>query len=100
MKMGTALKQNISVQHRIWNKQQKTVQPMSFKEWLLSGIEYYKNQGFTFELLTPSLMRINRPGKTSLLRTCENFKQEYDTEYMAHFRKVDTSEQFVQGVTA
>lgn len=32
MKMGTAQKQNLSVQHRIWNKNQKP-EVMSCEEW-------------------------------------------------------------------
>lgn len=84
MRMGTAEKQNISVQHRIWN-QHRRPQPMSFKEWLLKGIAYYQTEGFTFELLTPSLMRIKRPGQNSLLRTCANFREEYEKEYLSKF---------------
>lgn len=84
MRMGTAQKQNIAIQHRIWN-QHKKPQPMDFREWLLQGIEYYKKQGFTFELLTPSLMRISRPGQNSLLRTCANFREEYEKEYLSRF---------------
>jgi hypothetical protein len=84
MKMGTAQKQNIAVQHRIWNKHRRP-QPMSFKEWLLKGIAYYQAEGFTFELLTPSLMRIKRPGQNSLLRTCANFREEYEKEYLSKF---------------
>lgn len=90
MRMGTAQKQNIAVQHAYFNRhggrriQRPT--PMSFKEWLLRGMEHYKKEyGFTFELLTPSLMRINRPGQESILRTCENFREEYDTEYLSKF---------------
>lgn len=83
MRMGTAQKQNISVQHRIWNKHRRP-QPMSFKEWLLRGMEHYKKEyGFTFELVTPSLMKIKRPGQSSLLRTCANFREEYENEYLS-----------------
>lgn len=84
MKMGTAQKQNIAVQHRIWNKHRRP-QPMGFKEWLEDGIRYYQSKGFTFELLTPSLMRIKRPGQNSLLRTCANFREEYEKDYLPKF---------------
>ncbi len=89
MKMGTAQKQNIAIQHRIWNQHPRIIQPMTFKEWLLGGIEHYKKQGFTFEVVTPSLMRISRPDKPAILRTCENFREEYENEYLAHFKKAE-----------
>ncbi len=63
----------------------KKPEPMSFKEWLLDGINKYQKEGFVFELLTPSLMRIKRPGQTSLLRTCANFREEYEKEYLSKF---------------
>jgi hypothetical protein len=51
----------------------------------LQGIEHYKQQGFTFELLTPGLMRINRPGQNSILRTAANFREEYEKEYLSKY---------------
>ncbi len=89
MRMGTAQKQNIAIQHAYFNRHGGRItqrQPMSFKEWLVKGIEHYeKEYGFTFEVLTPSLMRINRPGQNSILRTCENFRDEYENEYLSKF---------------
>ncbi len=89
MKMGTAQKQNIAIQHRYFNKhggrQTQRPNPIDFKEWLLRGMEHYKQQGFTFELLTPSLMKINRPGQNSKLRTAANFREEYESEYLSKF---------------
>lgn len=64
----------------------KKPEPMSFKEWLLRGIEHYKKEyGFTFELVTPSLMRVHRPGQNGILRTCENIRKEYEKEYLSKF---------------
>lgn len=89
MKMGIAEKQNIAVQHAYFNRrggrrtQRQT--PMSFKEWLQNGINKYQKQGFTFELVTPGMMRISRPGQSSILRTCENFRDEYENEYLSKF---------------
>lgn len=54
---------------------------MTFTEWLIRGMEHYKQQGFTFELLTQSLMKINRPGQNNILRNCKNFKDEYETTF-------------------
>jgi len=84
MTMGTAQKQNISVQHRIWNKNRRP-QPMSFKEWMRGGVEHYQSTGITFELVTPSMMRIRTPGKVSMLRTCADFAREYREEYLSKF---------------
>jgi hypothetical protein len=87
--MGTAQKQNISCQHRYFNnhggRQTHRPEPMSFQEWLVKGMEHYRQQGFKFELVTNSMMRISRPGKSSILRTAENFREEYEKEYLSKF---------------
>lgn len=89
MKMGTAQKQNIAVQHAYFNRHgsRRSVrpQPMSFKEWLQCGIKYYQSKGFTFELVTPSMMRIKRPGQSNLLRTSASFLDEYQNQYLSKF---------------
>jgi hypothetical protein len=73
-------------EYRHYGRPMKKPEPMSFKEWLLRGMEHYKKEyGFTFELVTPSLMRINRPGQNSLLRTYANFRDEYENEYLSKF---------------
>lgn len=73
-------------QHHTWGiRNTPKPTPLSFKEWLLKGIQYYQLEGFTFELLTPYMMRIKRPGQPSLLRTCENFREEYEREYLSKF---------------
>lgn len=72
-------------EYRKYGRPMKKPEPMEFKEWLLQGIEHYKKEGFTFELLTPSLMRIHRPGQNSILRTCENFREEFENKCLSKF---------------
>ena len=55
MKMGTAQKQNIAIQHRQWNKSGKPTRaynPVSFEKWFLVCLRKCKNKGaeFTFPL--------------------------------------------------
>ncbi len=59
LRMGTAQKQNISVQHAYFYKhggrRTQRPTPMNFKEWLRAGMDHYKKgYGFTYELVTPS----------------------------------------------
>ena len=84
MKMGTAQKQNISVQHRQWNKLgvQKT-NPVEFDKWFLQGLRKYEAKGAEFELL-PGMVKISWPGKVSMLRTVEDFRREYESCYLSH----------------
>lgn len=58
-------------------------EPLTFEAWLKQGIEHYQKQGLTFELVTPSMMRIKRPGQNNLLQTCASFKDEYENEYLS-----------------
>lgn len=48
MKMGTAQKQNISVQHRIWNKNAKP-QRMNCEEWRNYRFEQLQRDGVKIE---------------------------------------------------
>jgi len=82
MKMGTAYKQNISVQHRQWNKLgvQKT-NPVEFEKWFLQGLRKYEKKGAEFELL-PGMVKIQWPGKVAVLRSVEDFKREYQKQYL------------------
>jgi hypothetical protein len=52
MKMGTAQKQNISVQHRIWNQNgtQKS-EPVEFKKWFLISMRKCEKKGAEFTFL-------------------------------------------------
>lgn len=61
-------------------------EPLKFKPWFLQGIEYYqKEKGFTFEVLCPGLLRVKRPGQTTLLRTYKDFVREYENDYLSKF---------------
>jgi len=85
MKMGTAQKQNISVQHRMWNRydsRPKQVIP-KFSEWFLNGIRKYEAKGAEFELL-PGMVKIYWPGRAPMLRTVEDFRREYESCYLSH----------------
>ena len=83
MKMGTAQKQNISVQHRMWNRydsRPKQAIP-EFAEWFLNGIRTFEAKGAEFELL-PGMVKITWPGKVPMLRTVNDLKREYQNEYI------------------
>jgi hypothetical protein len=83
MKMGTAQKQNISVQHRMWNRYDsrpnRTIP--EFSEWFLYGIRTFEAKGAKFELL-PGMVKISWPGKVPMLRTVNDLKREYENEYL------------------
>jgi len=79
----TAQKQNISVQHRMWNRydsRPKQAIP-EFSEWFLNGIRTFEAKGAEFELL-PGMVKIQWPGKVAVLRSVEDFKREYQKEYL------------------
>jgi hypothetical protein len=83
MKMGTAQKQNISVQHRMWNRydsRPKQAIP-EFSEWFLQGLRHFEAKGAEFELL-PGMVKITWPGKVPMLRTVNDLKREYENEYL------------------
>jgi hypothetical protein len=79
MKMGTAQKQNISVQHRQWNKLETRPKQSipEFSEWFLAGIRRYEAMGAEFELIT-GMVKIQWPGKVAVLRTIEDIRKEYE----------------------
>jgi hypothetical protein len=83
MKMGTAQKQNISVQHRMWNRydsRPKQAIP-EFSEWFLNGVRTFEAKGAEFELLQ-GMVKIQWPGKVTILRTVSDFKREYESCYL------------------
>jgi hypothetical protein len=86
MKMGTAQKQNISVQHRQWNKRevQKT-NPVEFDKWFLICMRKCEKKGAEFTFLCPGLVRIQWPEQVPMLRTLEDFEREYQEEYLSKF---------------
>ena len=81
MKMGTAQKQNIAIQHRIWNQQPQKQSIPEFSEWFLNWIRTFEAKGAEFELL-PGMVKIQWPGKVAVLRSVEDFKREYQKEYL------------------
>jgi len=88
MKMGTAQKQNISVQHRQWNKTgtpTRAYNPVSFEKWFLMGIRRQEKKGAEFTFLCPGLVKIQWAGKVAILRTLTDFKKEYEGEYLSKF---------------
>jgi len=88
MKMGTGQKQNIAIQHRIWNKSgnpTRAYNPVSFEKWFLLGIRRQEKKGAEFTFLCPGLIRIQWPGRVAMLRTLQDFKREYETEYLSKF---------------
>jgi len=86
MKMGTAQKQNISVQHGQWNKRrvQKT-NPVEFDKWFLICMRKCEKKGAEFTFLCPGLIRIQWPEQVPMLRTLEDFEREYQEKYLSKF---------------
>src|SRR5450759_4963790 len=80
MKMGTAQKQNISVQHRQWNRTSeptKARNPVTFERWFLICLRKCEKKGAEFTFLLPELVRIQWPEQVPMLRTREDFEREY-----------------------
>ena len=86
MKMGTAQKQNIATQHRIWNRMgvQKT-NPVEFDKWFLTCLRKCEKKGAVFDLSTPCMVKITWPGKTAILRKIKDFEDEYQEEHLPKF---------------
>jgi len=88
MKMGKSQKQCISVQHRRWNRTNEPTRaynPVTFEKWFILGIRRQEKKGAEFTFLCPGLVRIQWAGKVAMLRTLQDFKREYETEYLSKF---------------
>ncbi len=88
MKMGTAQKQNIAIQHRYFKThggQIRAQNPVSFERWFLVCLRKCEKNGAEFTLLSPGLVRIKWPEKISMLRTLNDFKREYKNDYLLKF---------------
>ena len=59
--------------------------PVSFETWFLIGIRRQEKKGADFTFLAPGLVRIKWPGRPAILRTVENFRDEYENEYLSKF---------------
>lgn len=66
---------------------------VSFETWMLLGIKRIQWYGAEIELLEPSMVRIQFPGKPAILRTIENFRDEYENEYLPKFQPSDVFEE-------
>jgi hypothetical protein len=64
-----------------YGRQAQGATPVSFDQWFLHGIRRYEAKGAEFELL-PGIVKICWPGKVPMLRTVDDFKREYQTEYL------------------
>lgn len=58
-------------------------QAISFEEWVLEGIRKFEAKGAEFELLEPGIIKIAWPGKSAVLRTVEDLRREYETNYLS-----------------
>jgi|NGEPerStandDraft_4_1074533.scaffolds.fasta_scaffold39184_1 hypothetical protein len=79
---------SIAIQHRQWNKSGKptrTYNPVSFEKWFLLGIRRQEMKGAEFTFFCLGLIRIQWPEKVAMLRTLQDFKREYETEYLSKF---------------
>ena len=91
MKMGPAQKQAIATQHRRWNRSSeptKARNPLTFERWFLIGVRIMEKRGAEFELFEAGMIKITWPGKPAILRTVEDFRREYETEYLSKFSRL------------
>lgn len=56
-------------------------EPISFDQWFLQGIRKFEEKGAEFELL-PGMVKIQWPGKVPMLRTVDDFRREYESDYL------------------
>jgi hypothetical protein len=86
MKMGNSQKQNIAIQHRVWNKTgtQKS-EPIEFDKWFLISLRKCEKKGAEFTFLCPGLVRIKWAEQAPMLRTLADFEREYQEEYLSKF---------------
>jgi hypothetical protein len=59
--------------------------PVSFERWFLIGVRRMERKGAEFTFLYHGMVRIEWPGKPAVLRTLNNFRDEYETEYLSKF---------------
>jgi hypothetical protein len=88
MKMGTAQKQNIAIQHRYFKThggQIRAQNPATFEKWFLVCLRKCEKKGGEFTFLCPGLVRISWPKQVPKLRTTSDFLREYEEEYLSKF---------------
>ena len=77
MKMGTSQKQNIAVQHRTWNMNEKP-QVMTCLEWRNHIFKQMLRDGARIQYSKePELFVITWPGKESMIATPEIIEAEW-----------------------
>jgi hypothetical protein len=77
MKMGTSQKQNIAIQHRVWNKNQKP-QVKTCIEWRNDIFKQMLRDGARIQHSEePELFVITWPGKESMIATPEIIEAEW-----------------------
>jgi hypothetical protein len=54
---------------------------VSFEEWFLAGVRKYEERGADFDLIETGMVRIQWPGKVSVLRSLEDFHREYEVKF-------------------
>lgn len=88
MKMGTAQKQNIAIQHRYFKThggQIRAQNAATFERWFLACLRKCEKKGAEFTFLCPGLVRISWPAKIPMLRTTADFEREFYNEYLSNF---------------
>lgn len=85
MKFNCEIKKELerikSTQNRYQAKPFRT-KPIEFPEWFLNGLRRYEARGAEFELIESGMVKICWPGKVPMLRTVEDFKREYQRDYL------------------
>lgn len=54
---------------------------VGFEEWFLNGVRKYEEQGADFDLIETGMVRIKWPRKVPMLRSLEDFRQEYESMF-------------------
>lgn len=80
MIMGTSQKQNIAVQHRIWNRNQKPY-VMKFEEWFEDQLNHFSEKNAKVEIIGECIF-IQWPGKKWNGFSILEFVDEYKTAYL------------------
>jgi len=80
MIMGTAQKQNIAVQHRIWNRNQKPV-VWNFETWFEDQKAHFEEKNAKVEIIGECVF-IQWPGQKWKGFSILEFEDEYKTAYL------------------
>jgi hypothetical protein len=81
----------VGVQHHAWGIRNPTGErsifdkPLDFEPWLILGLQRHKKEGFSFELIDSMTMRVINPSGHSIIRTYDDFHDEWENEYVANY---------------